>query len=74
MTMYYMVNATEEMGMTKNYPFIRLFAAAMAYTVEPLTDLNGIFLNWSVASVKALNGNAEDYKIERNGKLVEGMN
>ena len=45
-----MYNATNEISMATNYPFIRLFTAALVSSLLPLDELAKVEQQWSAAS------------------------
>jgi sialate O-acetylesterase len=59
LTVNMIYNGTEEIANAGNYPKIRVFSAALALYNEsrkPIEELQGIALNWSVASPKSIGG------------------
>ena len=56
LTVSLIYNATEEIANAGNFPKIRLFTAALMPSSEPIEELLGIVLNWSVASPQSVGG------------------
>ena len=44
-----MFNATEEISLAANYPFIRLFTAALVSSLVPLDELSQVEQKWTPA-------------------------
>jgi sialate O-acetylesterase len=61
LTVNMIYNATEEIQNAGNYPKIRVFTAALKEFPNPVEELLGIWLNWSVASPQSINGSAFTY-------------
>jgi sialate O-acetylesterase len=61
MTVSSIFNATEEIANAGNYPKLRLFTAALIPSAVPVEELLGMYLNWSVASPKSVDGPGWDY-------------
>jgi sialate O-acetylesterase len=55
-TVSIMFNGTEEIANAGNYPKIRIFTAQLNESVNPVEELLGIVLNWTVASSKSVGG------------------
>ena len=56
LTVNMIYNGTEEIANAGNFPKIRIFTASLKPSAEPLEELLGIELNWSVASPESING------------------
>jgi len=54
-------NATEEIRDANNFPEIRLFSAALVASLTPLTELQSVMQEWSVASNTSVGGPAWKY-------------
>jgi sialate O-acetylesterase len=61
LTVSMIYNGTEEIANAGNYPKIRVFTAGLKASSSPIEDLNGITLNWSVASPQSIGGPDNKY-------------
>jgi sialate O-acetylesterase len=61
LTVSMIYNGTEEIANAGNYPKIRVFTAELKASSSPIEELNGITLNWSVASPQSIGGPDNKY-------------
>jgi sialate O-acetylesterase len=61
LTVSMIYNGTEEIANAGNYPKIRVFTAGLKASSSPIEELNGITLNWSVASPQSIGGPDNKY-------------
>jgi sialate O-acetylesterase len=56
LTVSMIYNSTLEIQNAGNYPKIRVFTAALNESLVPIEEINGTYLNWSLASPQSIGG------------------